>query len=104
MSCGQELSSFPGCPRCAKAVGCWDRRLPETPSGCRDLSVALTLPTFTVATSSEASHLELAAPRGSDCSPAHSGAVLAVLPPHLKSSNWLFGSLYTKVKLLALTS
>lgn len=73
-------------------------------SGCRDLSVALALPSLPVATSSQVSHLELAAAHGSDCSPAHSCAVLAVLPPHLKSSNWLFGSLYTKFKLLALTS
>lgn len=33
-----------------------------------------------------------------------SSAVLATLPPPLKSSNWLFGSLYTEFKLLALTS
>lgn len=61
-------------------------------------------PVFAVASSSEVSHLELAALRVSDRSPAHSSDVLAVLPPHRKSSNWLFGSLYTKFKLLALTS
>lgn len=104
MSCGQELSSFPGCSGCADGVGCWDRRLPETSSGCRDLSVGLALPSLAVANSSEVSHLELTALCGSDCSPAHSGAVLAELPPQLKSSNWLFGCLYTKFKLLALTS
>lgn len=104
VSCGQELSSFPACPRCAEVVDCWDRRLLETPSGCRDLSVALALPSFTVATSSERSHIWSWLLPEADCSPAHSGAVLAVLPPHLKSSNWLFGSLYTKFKLLALTS
>lgn len=101
MSCGQELSTFPGCPRYAEGVGCWDRRLTETSSGCRDLSMGL--PSLAVANSG-VSHLELPALHGSDCSPVHSGTVLAVLPPYLKSSNWLFGSLYTKFKLLALTS
>lgn len=104
MSCGQELSTFPGCPRSAEGVGCWDRRLPETSSGCKDLSVGLALPSLAVTNSSEVSHLELAALRVSDHSPAHSSAALPVLPLHLKSSNWLFGSLYTKFKLLALTS
>lgn len=66
--------------------------------------ICLALPSLAVASSSEVSHLELAALCDSDCSPAHSGAVLAALPPHLKSSNWLFGCLYTKFKLLALTS
>lgn len=104
MSCGQELSTFPGCPRSAEGVGCWDRRLPETSSGCKDLSVGLALPSLTVTISSEVSHLELAALRVSDHSPVHSSAALPALPLQLKSSNWLFGSLYTKFKLLALTS
>lgn len=55
MSCGQELSTFPGCPRSAEGVGCWDRRLPETSSGCKDLSVGLALPSLAVTNSSEVS-------------------------------------------------
>lgn len=101
MSCGQELSWVPQGLQRVLVAGAGDCQRHLLAVGiCQWLWLC---PVLAVSSSSEVSHLELVTLRGSDCSPAHSSAVLAVLPPHLKSSNWLFGSLYTKFKLLALT-